>query len=386
MSQGEDVPSDDGYVPLRYGRLAERLTSEGHSVTRVSPSFSHFRKAQRPATESQSAEGRHIVIPTTSYESSVSKGRAVFTRQLLGGTRRFLIEERDRTDAVLVGMPPPGAVLTARLALRGSTPILADVRDLWPDAFAVGEREKFARPAAFAGKLFSQETRLADRVIAVTGPMLEWVPVSHRYEMIPIGMGERSLETDRLPAKEAPLRACFLSNHTHGFDFAPVLDAWSAYVAELDDPTGAELLFIGQPPTDVAIVERAAADPSIVFRGKAMPRDVAGILSECDIGLAPSLPEWSMSVGNKIFDYLALGLVVFHCIAESETAEFDAAGMGYRLPLEMPSWLSSFRSLHDSRVTLRLARLDRIESAQKMFGASATTAALSDALLGMINR
>ena len=386
MSQGEDVPSDDGYVPLRYGRLAERLTDDGHSVVRLSPSFSHFRKAQRSPVESTSAEGRHVVIPTVSYESSVSKGRAVFTKQLLGGAKAFLSQERDRTDAVLVGMPPPGAVLAARSALKGSVPILADVRDLWPDAFAVGEREKFAKPAAIAGRLFSQETRLADRTIAVTGPMLDWVPASQRFAMIPIGMGDRPFYAGLAPAADAPLRACFLSNHTHGFDFAPVLDAWSDYVAGLDDATGAQLMFIGQPPTDAAIVEREAKDPSIVFKGKVVPSEVAGILSGCDIGLAPSLPEWSMSVGNKIFDYLALGLVVLHCIAESETREFDAAGMGRRLPLVQERWRDTFEAMHHDRAMIRSTRSQRIEKAQTMFGASATTAALADALLGMIDR
>ncbi|MEM7337898.1 MAG: hypothetical protein AAF467_04560 [Actinomycetota bacterium] len=383
VQQGEDVPSDPGYAPLRYGRLGTLLTERGHDVTRISPSFSHFRREQRPSGEQYSEEGRHVILPTGSYGASISKGRAQFTAQFLGGIRGYLKEHKDRLNVAILGVPPPGVVSSARTALGPRFPILADVRDLWPDAFAVGPREKWAPVATRAGRVFSQELRLATTVTAVTKPMLDWAPKGKRFDVIPIGMSQRDLDPALLPPVEAPLQVCFVSSHSHGFDFLPVLKGWRRYVQDLGDSGHAgrpRFVFVGASPSDEGAQEAADVDPTVEQPGRIPADQVGPTLNGIDIGLYPSRDSWSYSLGNKVFDYLSSGLYLVHSI-EPEVAEtLDANDLGQRCEPTSDAWHAAFTDLHARREQLRLQRKARIDAADALFGAGATTTRLADLL------
>lgn len=380
VHQGEDVPGDPGYVPLRYGRLAEALTARGHSVVRISPSFSHARRTSRPTEASSSAEGAHVIVPTSGYVGSMSRGRAVFTAQLLSGAYRYLRAERSTIDAVVVGVPPPMLAATAKLAVGRRAPVLADVRDLWPDALAVGRLERFAPAAQLGGKIISQELRLASMTTAVTEPMLRWIPAAAQGEVVPIGMSDRQLDSTLLPPPDAGLRVCFVSGHSHGFAFRPVLEGWCRFQVEVSrlgeakpDP---QLTFIGAPPSDDGALALAEADPTVEMVGRVPASEVVARLNSMDVGLYPSLPSWAYSLGNKVFDYLSSGLYVLHSLEPGVGTEIDRDGLGRRVDLAADEWHKAFGQLHRDRGLLRNARQSRTASAQLVYGPEATSGRL----------
>ncbi len=375
---GEDLPSDEGYAPLRYGRLAEDLTARGDSVVRITPTFSHFRRTNRQAgTEHSATEGEHVVIPTGSYESSFDPKRAKFFAQFVSGTAREFRNRRDELDVILVAIPPPSIVAACRAAVGRKFPIIADVRDLWPEAFAVG-REELMPIATVGGTALSQELRLASAITAVTKPMLEWAPNLDRpRQTIPIGLRARTLDRAALPAAGAPLQACFLSNHAHGYDFVPVLKAWRTYVECLGSAgSEARMGFIGVEPSGDEAKALAEADPTVEFLGRVTPDELPSLLSRFDVGLAPAIPEWEHSVGNKVFDYLSAGLYMLHSIAPSDTENMDAAGLSRRCELSLDAWAKTFASLNAERLgELRSERQGRIDLADHLYGREATSGA-----------
>jgi hypothetical protein len=380
---GEDVPADDGYVPLRYGRLAEDLTARGDKVVRVTPSFSHFRKTTRPTGVGWSdTEGEHVVVGTGTYSSSFDPRRVRFFGQYVTAVARELRARRHEVDVAVLAIPPPSIITACRAAVGRSVPIVADVRDLWPEALVVGRGERFMPAAEIGGSLISQELRLASAITAVTQPMLDWTPdpgVPRR--LIPIGLQTRVLDQSRLPAANDPLKACFLSNHAHGYDFVPVLEGWTRYVGSLpaELQARAELAFIGVEPATEREREMVAADPTVRFLGRVKPEDLTGLLSGFDVGLAPALPEWETSVGNKVFDYLSAGLLMIHSITPTDTAAMDAEGLSRRCPLTIEGWTEAFAAITPPVLAdLRAGRKERIDLADRLVGRQATTGVFVD--------
>lgn len=375
---GEDVPADDGYVPLRYGRLAEDLTARGDRVVRVTPTFSHFRRSSRPAGIRWSeTEGEHVVVATGTYGSSFDPRRVRFFGQYVTAVARELRSRRHEVDVAVLGLPPPSIVTACRAVVGRSVPLIADVRDLWPEALVVGRSERLMPAAEIGGNVISQELRLASAITAVTQPMLDWTPspgVPRR--LIPIGLQPRTLDPLSMPAADAPLQACFLSNHAHGYDFVPVLEGWARYVSSLpaDRQGEARLCFIGVEPATEREREMVAAEPTAQFLGRVKPEELTTLLSGFDVGLAPALPEWEASVGNKVFDYLSAGLVMLHSITPTDTAAMDAEGLARRCPLTIEAWVDAFAAMTpDALADLRAGRKQRIDLADQMLGRRATT-------------
>ena len=373
IHHGENVPGIDGYKSLRYGRLAEELTNKGYRVIRISPSFSHSRRVQRPIGKSTSSEGEHYVVPTTGYTSNFGLKRLQFIFQLNIGAAKAMKELKNDLDVVIVGVPPPGVLITCRLVLGLSFPIIADVRDIWPDAFAVGSRKKWKYIAQGIGKIVSREMLLADRVTIVSEPMRNWVPSKCQTTMIPLGMSHSNSLQHHNNRSEAALRVCFVSNHTAGFDFLDLMNGWCRFCEEVE---GSPLLtFVGAKPTDPEFCEIVARCENVEFLGRVMPSSVNGILCTYDVGLAPCSVEWEYSLGNKVFEYLATGLVVAHTINPEITKTMDSLKLSTHCERSQSSWHEAFHKLHEERNFLRVHRADRIKKADKLFGRAATTKA-----------
>jgi len=374
IHHGENVPGNDGYKALRYGRLAEELTNKGYRVIRISPSFSHSRREQRPIGKRISSEGEHYVVPTTEYTSNFGLMRLKFIFQLNSGAAKVLKELKNDLDVVIVGVPPPGVLVTCRLVLGSSFPIIADVRDIWPDAFAVGSRKKWKYVAQGIGKIVSREMLLADRVTIVSEPMRNWVPSKCQTTMIPLGMSHsKFIQHHTANVSEAALRVCFISNHTAGFDFLDLINGWGRFCEKVE---GSPLLtFIGAEPTDPDFCEIAARNENVEFLGRVMPSEVNRILYTYDVGLSPCSTEWEYSLGNKVFEYLAAGLVIAHTINPEITKTMDSLKLSIHCQRSQSSWYEAFHQLHEERNVLRVHRNDRIKKADELFGRDATTKA-----------
>lgn len=384
---GEDCPIDNGYVPLRYGRLALELQSRGDHVIRIGPTFSHLRRAQRTAGVHRSEEGTHVLVPTCGYTSSFDPQRARYYVQLVRGALREIRARRNEIGAVVLGVPPPGIVSAVRSVLGPDVPIVADVRDLWPEAFAVGKHQRFMAAASVGGTIFSQDLRSADAITAVTQPMLDWAPsIDAKRHVIPIGLEPKPLDGANLPSADAPLQLCFLSNHSHGFDFEPVFTAWQRYCSTLEPSQSVPKLgFIGCEPSTQIEHDIATNDPTIHLMGRLLPAEVAPALSAFDIGLAPSSPEWAHSLGNKIFDYLSAGLFVLHSIHPTAIAEVERLGLSSATERSSEDWLRAFNDAHQRRAAMRTERHARIASADAAFGRSATAGAMIELIDDAIN-
>jgi len=198
-------------------------------------------------------------------------------------------------------------------------------------------------------------------------------------------MSDRPLDPTVQPSDNAGLQACFVSGHSHGFVFEPVLRGWARYVAEIsttiDGPLEADaprLAFIGAPPSDDGAIALAEADPTVELVGRVPADEVATRLNSVDIGLYPSRQSWAYSLGNKVFDYLSSGLYLLHSIEPGVSADIDRAGVGHRVEANGDGWYRAFTDLHARRQQLRAERPERIDAARAHYGPAATTERLCE--------
>ena len=305
------------------------------------------------------------------YDASISRDRAVFTSQLIKGACAHLREHVSETDVALLGMPPSGLVTAARRAVGKDVALIADIRDLWPDALAVGNRKNMAPLFTQIGRAFSQEVRQADAVTAVTDVMRDWAPASTGAQTIPIGMSVRDIDTAHRPPADAGLRCCFISNHTHGFDFDALLTGWQRFSSETDnDPL---FSFIGASPSTAMAQQILKQDPTVRSLGVVAPSEVANTLAGSDVGVNPSTPEWAYSLGNKIFDYLSVGHYVLHTLEPSTSAALDDGGLGHFVGRSADDWHRAFEDAHGRRQELRSSVHQRVTLAEQRFGPQATS-------------
>lgn len=124
----------------RANSLAEELAGQGHHVLRWRSSFNHYKKMQlHTAPFIENIRGvNQVYIPTVGYVGHFSF-RRILSHYLLG--QRFIRVVRyfefSEPDIIHICNVPPELLLhVSRYARSRGIPLIVDVRDLWPEAYA----------------------------------------------------------------------------------------------------------------------------------------------------------------------------------------------------------------------------------------------------------
>lgn len=358
---GEPLPIDEGAPRLmRAGLLCEELAAKGHDATWFTSSFNHYRKSMRPVGEFHVPCGDShyevITLAARGYRRHVSVQRLLDHRATARDLLR-LAPRRPRPDVICAGLPTLDlAVASARLAEAFECPLVVDVQDLWPDAFA----ERLPGPLSRAASpLFAAMRRQARRacsaatsMVGVTEPFLQWglrhagrargpldraIPLAYRRPVDDDGDDERGLAywaasgidfTDPVVA--------FVGSLSDAFDFEHIVATareWST--------THPEVRFVvaGTGPAD-PLVERAAAElPNLVKPGWLDGAELHVLLSHAAVGLAPYRPRPDMvaNITNKIIEYMSAGVPIATSLQIGLTADLLAeTGTGASYDMEDP--------------------------------------------------
>ena len=376
---GEHVPLDDGYRPARMGRLSQLLVDRGAVVERLVPTFSGVARRQRPESWSgiNTDEGRVQMIPTPAFSSSRSLARAEFLRSFASGVGKRL-SEIGPIDLAVVGYPPPGVVRSARSACGARTRIIADIRDLWPDAILPASPLFSSVLGPSIGKLLAAELRLADSVVSVSDTMLKRSPARNRATAIPIGVN--SIDHDALaeaaPSPVAPMSVVFVGTLTQLFDFEGLFAGWEEFCADKPQ-SAAELTIYGSGDRESEV--RALLDglPQARFGGWVDSKDVPSVLASADVGVAPTRSGQGTTLSNKVLEYLSVGLHVAHSLEPAVDLGIESPTAACRVGAEL-GWADAFRQAECKLSTLRADRPGRVAQAHSRFGEKAINGAWLD--------
>jgi colanic acid biosynthesis glycosyl transferase WcaI len=226
-------------------------------------------------------------------------------------------------DVILASSPP--LTVTAAGGLVGArhrTPLVADIRDLWPDAaIDLGELQADSRATSAMRRMERWVYARAAAIVTANDAFRDRIraraPSTARIEVIPNGTTREWLDVgeSEVPRATVGLGDEFVWAYAGNIGLAHGLE----HAADAAGLLGREyrLLVIGEGPRRAELERRAAegGPHSIELRGLMPPRDAARHLRAADALLVSERQEATVSA--KLYDVCALGRpVVAACRGE----------------------------------------------------------------------
>jgi glycosyltransferase involved in cell wall biosynthesis len=232
------------------------------------------------------------------------------------------------------------AGVAAAFADRHHIPFILDIRDHWPEELTHWF-PRMARPLArmFLTPLYRTAKRAARSASAITG-------VTRLQRDYGLKLAGRKVDSTRdhvfylgytRHPVSAPARvdaaswwraqglkadakiAAFTGTVGFSFDFAPIIAA--ARRLKSEGRQDIQFVLAGDGGTRAKVIAEAGdlAGDLILFPGWIDQAKIDALLSGSTVALAPYIPNTSMSLPNKFFEYMAYGLpVLSSCTGESE--------------------------------------------------------------------
>lgn len=317
-----------GAASVRAESLVQALEAAGHEVTVVTPRPSYFlpasplEKTAGSSTIDSKARSRRAPVRLRRGDEGPAK-RLLFETIASGAAFPILAEEIRRADLVYTSSPPVPYSLAAAVAGRTTgTPVVVEVRDMWPEiVVATLTPERRSAPAIAAltgigGLLADALYSLARRLVTVTGQDSEALRRkgidASKILFAPNGADEMAISMGMRRGSRAPdgtgrFKIAYAGRLGPAQRVSTLVEAASLVERPL------ELTIVGSGPESSSLRCRARALPrhriSIL---QPMPRErVLELLLHQDAVYVPlASSSVAGSVPSKLFEALALGVPV----------------------------------------------------------------------------
>lgn len=340
---GEPLPMEQGKRLLRYGYFTAFLSAHGHKVTWFTCDFSHAVKAHVVPPGEQTLDNgvRMVVLPGKGYPKNVSLMRVCHNRDYAKELDAALAKETDLPDLIFCPIPTvENAGVIQAFAQKHNIPYIIDVRDHWPRDLA-DRAPLLVRPFArlFLTPMLQMAKRAARDAAAITGvtrmqrdyglslagrkadPARDQVfYLGYTRQPVPAATRNEAIAWWRGQGlKDGVKIASFTGTLGSSFDFAPIIAA----ARRLKDSGRHDIQFViaGDGDSRAKLIAKAGnlAGDIMIFPGWIDQPKIEALLSHSAMALAPYIPNTSMSLPNKFFEYMAYGLpVLSSCTGESE--------------------------------------------------------------------
>lgn len=322
-------PPEVGATQTRAYEMARYLVSTGHDVTMLTELPNHPSGVIPPAYRGKLYERGDLdgidvirVWVKASPHKTFARRMLFYLSYMVNAALAGLILARGRFDVVYATSPPlfVGGAALALSALR-RTPLVFEVRDLWPEsAVALGEL-RYRRAVAMAGKLEELCYNRARCVVVVTEGIRQRLferGFGDKVRLIPNGANTELFHPS--PEAGAALRAelgladKFLVLYAGIHGVAQGLQTVLEAARQLEAAPDVHFLFVGEGPKKaelLALRDRWGLD-NVTMLAERPRSEMPAFLSAADVALVPlrRLELFRGALPSKLFDAWACGCPV----------------------------------------------------------------------------
>lgn len=367
--------------------FARRMAAAGHEVTMI---------CGRDEAMDKTVDGIHVRRLAIPYRNEMSKRERIvsFFNFLV---RASAVAARVPADVIYASSTPltvavPGIV--AKCTQRA--PLVAEIRDLWPEVpIKLGYLNNPV--AIFLAKQLEKAFYAASsEVVALSPSMADGVKEVAPKKRVTVIPNASDFERFDVPAEQ---RAAFrkeqgwgndvVAVYAGGFGMSYQLEWLVDLAAQLrrDGVENVRFVLLGQGSDSDALYQRAenaGLDADAMFLGRQPKEDVAKYVSAADIALSPLRDDPCLEGNslNKVFDAMAASRpVVFNHGGwlEEAATEHDA---GWRLSRDIPTAAKRFAEIISDRDEMRAAGQRNRELGEKRFARDS----LYNQLIEVLNR
>lgn len=367
--------------------FARRMAAAGHEVTMI---------CGRDEAMDKTVDGIHVRRLAIPYRNEMSKRERIvsFLNFLV---RASAVAARVPADVIYASSTPltvavPGIV--AKFTQRA--PLVAEIRDLWPEVpIKLGYLNNPV--AIFLAKQLEKAFYAASsEVVALSPSMADGVKEVAPKKRVTVIPNASDFERFDVPAEQ---RAAFRKEQGWGDDVVAVYAGgfgmsyqlkWLVDLAaqlRRDGVENVRFVLLGQGSDSDALYQRAenaGLDADAMFLGRQPKEDVAKYVSAADIALSPLRDDPCLEGNslNKVFDAMAASRpVVFNHGGwlEEAATEHDA---GWRLSRDIPTAAKRFAEIISDRDEMRAAGQRNRELGEKRFARDS----LYNQLIEVLNR
>lgn len=367
--------------------FARRMAAAGHEVTMI---------CGRDEAMDKTVDGIHVRRLAIPYRNEMSKRERIvsFFNFLV---RASAVAARVPADVIYASSTPltvavPGIV--AKFTQRA--PLVAEIRDLWPEVpIKLGYLNNPV--AIFLAKQLEKAFYAASsEVVALSPSMADGVKEVAPKKRVTVIPNASDFERFDVPADQ---RAAFrkeqgwgddvVAVYAGGFGMSYQLEWLVDLAAQLrrDGVENVRFVLLGQGSDSDALYQRAenaGLDADAMFLGRQPKEDVAKYVSAADIALSPLRDDPCLEGNslNKVFDAMAASRpVVFNHGGwlEEAATEHDA---GWRLSRDIPAAAKRFAEIISDRDEMRAAGQRNRELGEKRFARDS----LYSQLIEVLNR
>ncbi len=367
--------------------FARRMAAAGHEVTMI---------CGRDEAMDKTVDGIHVRRLAIPYRNEMSKRERIvsFFNFLV---RASAVAARVPADVIYASSTPltvavPGIV--AKFTQRA--PLVAEIRDLWPEVpIKLGYLNNPV--VIFLAKQLEKAFYAASsEVVALSPSMADGVKEVAPKKRVTVIPNASDFERFDVPAEQ---RAAFrreqgwgddvVAVYAGGFGMSYQLEWLVDLAAQLrrDGVENVRFVLLGQGSDSDALYQRAenaGLDADAMFLGRQPKEDVAKYVSAADIALSPLRDDPCLEGNslNKVFDAMAASRpVVFNHGGwlEEAATEHDA---GWRLSRDIPAAAKRFAEIISDRDGMRAAGQRNRELGEKRFARDS----LYNQLIEVLNR
>ncbi|MBN1992357.1 MAG: glycosyltransferase family 4 protein [Anaerolineae bacterium] len=332
---GEPLPDIDGnFRYFRCGLLSKALVTDGHQVIWWTSTFNYLERKHRfngPRTIEIQPGLILKLLHGPGYNRSNSLKRFWYHRVMAKAFAQEAFNVSDQPDVVFCCLPTLELAEEAvNFGQKTGTPVIIDIRDLWPDHYLTLAPTRFRN--LFKVALFTEFQRVrrilkgATGITAISNTFLNWaLRYAGREKSSPDGVfpmgypAQSSFSNQDIQDKQAQLISnyqinpdnlliTFVGTFTPSYALDTVIEA--ARLLYQTTPSQVQFIIIGDGDEGYKLHTQAQGLNNIIFTGWLDQLSIVSILGLSSVGLAPYRHDASMSLPNKPFEYMARELPV----------------------------------------------------------------------------